>query len=298
MSFPISIIVPSYNGVAKIPRLLGALEKQDRKDFEIIVVIDGSTDNTKEYLEQSAWDLNLSIINQENKGRAGARNAGAAEAKGKYLVFYDDDVQPNSNSVSLHINALKSAPISVGQQLERLNSNTEFGRYKAVISRRWLEDLGANPVILNKKTLFLTAANMAIKTEVFHALKGFDLVLRDAEDFDLAVRAYLANFNIILTPANQVTHEALPSFRDYIFRQREYRKAHECLNQIRKENALFKKYDVNKTAAKKLIYFFIPGISIAAIDRGYFKFLPPIFRFAIYARIISALSVYYPNRKL
>lgn len=298
MSFPISVIIPSFNGANRIVRLLRALERQDEKNFETLVAIDGSTDNTLAILNQNSWKLNLQIITQENKGRAGARNAGAEKASGQMLIFYDDDVEPNPDSISLHLEALNSAPISVGQQLEPLNAPTEFGKYKAEISRKWLAGLGQDPVVLNNKTLFLTAANMAIKTEVFNKLQGFDSVLKDAEDFDLAVRAITNGHSIIYTPQNLVAHHAFDTCKAYINRQREYRKAHAILISLRDNNELYRKYDVVKSTGKKATYFFVPGITASAIDMGLFRFLPKNIRYALYARVISALSVYYPNRTL
>lgn len=298
MSFQISVIIPSFNGALRISRLLHALEIQDRKDFETIVVLDGSTDNSREILNENNWGLNLRVINQKNKGRSGARNAGAAEALGEYLIFYDDDVEPDPDSISLHIEALNTGEISVGQQLELLNSTSEFGKYKAVISRRWVADLGNTPVILNSKNIFLTAANMAIKAEAFNQINGFDSVLKDAEDFDLAVRAFIKGYNIVFTPQNQAIHYAFDSCKSYILRQREYRKAHYILISLREDNQLYQKYQVKKSSIKKIIYFFIPGVSVMAVDRGLFSFLPVKCRYKIYARIISALSVYYPHRKL
>lgn len=298
MAFPVSVIIPSYNGANRISRLLHALEEQDIKNFETIVVIDGSTDNTEEILNQIKWRLDLQIIRQKNKGRAGARNAGATVAKGQFFIFYDDDVEPQPDSVSLHIKTLQIGDISAGQQLEPLDSPSEFGKYKAIISRSWVADLGDKPITLNESNLFLTAANMAIKTEVFHTLKGFDFALRDAEDYDLAVRAFTKGYSIIFNPENHAIHHAFDSCRAYIHRQREYRKAHAILIKQREDNDLYRKYEVKKTPGKKLVYFFVPSATAAAIDKGFFVFLPQRWRHELYARIVSALSVYYPNRKL
>lgn len=298
MAFQVSVVIPSYNGAHRITRLLHALENQDSCDFETIVVIDGSTDATEEVLNKTPWKLNLQIIAQTNKGRAGARNAGVKQASGRYLIFYDDDVEPNPNSVSLHITDLAKAPISVGQQLESLGSQTEFGRYKALISRKWLAYLGDEPTLLNAENLFLTAANMAIEKTVFEQLHGFDDRLTDAEDYDLAVRAFNKDIHIVYNPRNQVTHRGLESFRECIERQREYRKAHRKLISERPNNVLYRKYEIKQTPIKKALYFFILGFIPRAADKGLFRVLPEKIRFALYSRVISALGVYYPNRKI
>ncbi len=75
-----SIIVPTYNGSKRIITLLKALNKQSVTDFELIVVIDGSSDNTAEIVEPYLSQFYSSkIIHQNNQGRSSARNRGAIE---------------------------------------------------------------------------------------------------------------------------------------------------------------------------------------------------------------------------
>src|SRR5687768_301941 len=99
-----SVIIPTYNGASKISTLMNALLRQTDRRFEVIVVIDGSTDNTEDTLRTFA-DLfeNLVIVKQENKGRSASRNNGVNFSKGKILIFYDDDMEPENESVQKHI---------------------------------------------------------------------------------------------------------------------------------------------------------------------------------------------------
>jgi glycosyltransferase involved in cell wall biosynthesis len=69
----ISIIIPTFNGKNKLEKLLRSLELQSNKNFEIIIVVDGSTDGTIG-LKANNWDLNIKWIEETNNGRAGARN--------------------------------------------------------------------------------------------------------------------------------------------------------------------------------------------------------------------------------
>lgn len=297
----VSVIIPSYNGAKKLPSVLAALENQNRDDFEVIVVLDGSTDESIKVLESGKWNLNLKIHYQENKGRAGARNAGAAIAQGNYFIFYDDDVVPQPDSVRKHVQGLQIYDITVGQPLEPENSTTEYGKFKAWLSRFWLEDMGNDPIELYPENIFLTAANMGIRAEAFKNLNGFDERLSDAEDFDLAIRAYYKGMRILYHPGNIVTHYGFETLSAYIQRQREYRVAHQELIILRQNEdklKLYQKYNIQKTRMKKSIYFWIPGCTPRWIDKGYFKFLPLKYRFKIYPRVISALSIYYPDRKL
>src|SRR5882672_4794219 len=98
-----TVIVPTYQGADKILAALDAIQRQTRKDFELILVIDGSTDGTAEIIRRQKLTMGFQIIEQSNKGRAGARNAGAKRANGSLLVFYDDDLLPAFDSLERHI---------------------------------------------------------------------------------------------------------------------------------------------------------------------------------------------------
>ena len=89
----VSVIVPVYNEERYISATLDSIINQNFKDFELIVVDDGSTDNTLEIVNEklSASKINHKIIHQENKGVSSARNRGIAESCGDYIVFVDAD---------------------------------------------------------------------------------------------------------------------------------------------------------------------------------------------------------------
>lgn len=88
----LSIIVPVYNTEKYIKTCLDSLVKQTFKDYEIIIVNDGSTDNSSEIIENYAKEFNqIKVINQENRGYSGARNSALAVAEGEYIGFVDSD---------------------------------------------------------------------------------------------------------------------------------------------------------------------------------------------------------------
>ena len=105
MSRPlVSIIVPTCNRQGILSRTLPALLGQEEPgaDYEVIVVVDGSTDGTLEMLRQGKWGSRLRVIPQSNRGQASARNRGAAEALGEILLFLDDDMIAAPDLVSIH----------------------------------------------------------------------------------------------------------------------------------------------------------------------------------------------------
>src|SRR5574344_102079 len=94
----ISVVVPAYNVENLIEKCLNSLFSQTFKDFEVIVVNDGSTDHTCEICEKYAsLHTNMTVINQKNEGIAKARNEGLKVCKGEYITFSDSDdyMEPN-----------------------------------------------------------------------------------------------------------------------------------------------------------------------------------------------------------
>ena len=87
----LSIVVPAYNSQKTITECIKSVIEQETKyNYELIIVNDGSKDNTKKIVE-SFDDQHIVLINQENKGFSGARNRGIDESKGKYIMFLDSD---------------------------------------------------------------------------------------------------------------------------------------------------------------------------------------------------------------
>ena len=88
----ISIIIPAYNTGGFILRALESIKHQTYRSYEIIVINDGSTDNTQEVAEKfAASQANMVVLYQDNKGVSNARNRGIRSAKGEFVCFLDSD---------------------------------------------------------------------------------------------------------------------------------------------------------------------------------------------------------------
>lgn len=91
----ISIIIPVYNGAKTLVETIKSIESQTYRNFEVVIVNDGSSDNTRlmfeKFLEMFKVDNNYYFINQTNKGAPAARNRGLRVVEGKYLFFCDAD---------------------------------------------------------------------------------------------------------------------------------------------------------------------------------------------------------------
>ena len=84
-----SIIVPVYNRIDEVRDLLESLTHQTNKDFEVILVEDGSTEPCKDEAEKYSASLDVQYHYKSNEGRSIARNYGIERAKGEYFIFFD-----------------------------------------------------------------------------------------------------------------------------------------------------------------------------------------------------------------
>ena len=97
-----SVVIPTYNRLEMLMRVLGALERQkDAPEFEVIVINDGSTDPT-ENIATMHWDLALTFRTQPNSGPSAARNHGVSLARGRFVVFIGDDTVPEAFFLAEH----------------------------------------------------------------------------------------------------------------------------------------------------------------------------------------------------
>jgi len=302
----VSVLIPTYNGEKKIANILASLAKQTYSDFEIIIGVDGSTDNTIEFIkrQQKIRKNKIEIFYQENAGRSVIRNNIAKIAKSDLLIFYDDDMMPLPDSVEKHIefhNNYKKS-ILVANPIDKHNKVSDFLRYKEYLSKKWLMKYNSELVKMNKNNLFLTAANFSIEKSLFTLLQGFDEQLTDAEDWDLAVRAFEKNIPLYFDATNIAYHTDALSCKMYIERQRNYYFAQKKLDKHKKD--LYGKYNnrshnPSKSVFKLFIYFLIANkISVYLIDNNIIKFFPKRIKYRFYDIVVTGLSKIFSNRKL
>lgn len=108
----ISLIIPTYNRVNELIRTLKALEEQTlpKQQFEVIIIDDGSTDNTADSVKEfiSSSSLNIKYFYQENQKPAAARNLGIKMSKNDLIVFLGDDTTPDKDFLKAHLNTHNS----------------------------------------------------------------------------------------------------------------------------------------------------------------------------------------------
>jgi glycosyltransferase involved in cell wall biosynthesis len=108
---PLTVIIPSYNRRDPLGKVLAALRRQSYSPelFDVLVVLDGSTDGSAELVRSLETPYELSVAEQHNRGLAAARNHGAREAREELLVFLDDDLVPETQFLAAHVAGHDSA---------------------------------------------------------------------------------------------------------------------------------------------------------------------------------------------
>lgn len=291
-----SVIIPTYNGAHKLPTLLDSLLQQTYRDFELIVVVDGSTDNTIEVLSNYKDKFpDFKIIQQSNQGRAVVRNNGAKAAKGELLVFADDDMLIPEGWVSAHVSfhTTNKNSICVGNldspKSEELIS-TEFTAFKSWLNNRWNSKLKPNSAhILKLQTPYISANNFSLPKLIFNEIGAFDSRLMDCEDYDLAVRALRSSKSIYLNIFCCAIHldPDNRTFKSYIKRLKQYKAAMDNLRKIKPDIHIYD--EPKKVHVKELIFKSLSSsIWIDIVESGRLTFLPKSIRYKIYDILITA----------
>ncbi|OGO23190.1 MAG: hypothetical protein A2144_11185 [Chloroflexi bacterium RBG_16_50_9] len=191
----VSVVMPTYNRAHFIAETVQSVLGQTFADFELIVVDDGSTDNTKEVIG-SLKDPRIRYIYQENRGVSAARNTGIRTASGEYIAFQDSDDIWLPQNLELKVRRLDARPdiALVCSDAYIFNSHTGV-----TLGRRWHdkpfhycidpEKAARQPLKeLLSRGCFITPQATMVRRLVFDDVGYFDESLRTQEDWDMFVR--------------------------------------------------------------------------------------------------------------
>jgi glycosyltransferase involved in cell wall biosynthesis len=296
----VTIVIPTYNGAHKIHHLLHALVDQTYKTFKVVVVIDGSQDETEVAILPFKDKLAIDVLYQENQGRSGAKNSGAYRAQNGLVIFYDDDMIPHPTSVEKHVrfHVNREGAVLGGNAVENVSSSkTDFQNYKAFLATKWARQYDSEVIQLGKQNLFLTAANCSMSKDTFNSVGGFNNNLKDAEDFDFAMRAVLKNIPVFFAVNNMATHNDPINCVRYIRRQAEYRKAHDILRKLYPDSVYGVAIQDRPFTKLKRVWYYMFSFDfwVSAIDNSpnLLSVLPQKLRYKIYDWVVYAHSVEY-----
>ena len=279
-----------------------ALCNQSFHDFETIVVVDGSNDNTLELLAGYHERLrNLKVHVQVNKGRAGARNAGAHLASADLLIFIDDDIEVQSGNIARHVEfqSTNAGEILVGNPIlnaEKIRGD-KFLLYRQQVERSWTVGFNARLNEVTFNSFYFTTQNVSIPRLLFLECGLFDERLKDSEDFDFCVRALLKGANVFFEPGLTVFHNDFPDLRQTVKRQRQYYTAKHELLQLHPEYAsimpaYFEWRQKSWKDAVRSIVFNSPEFWFSLMAGKIFDRLPASARHVLYSAFIHSQSAH------
>ena len=223
-----SIIVPVFNRPDEVDELLESLCHQEVKDFEVIIVEDGSKKPCKDVCDKYAGILDLHYYFKENSGPGQSRNYGAERANGEWLIVLDSDVVlPND-----YLKAVETELSNHNSQFSTLNSqlaawggpdasHPSFTPIQKAISYSMTSFFTTGGIRGGKgkklDKFFPRSYNMGIRREVYQELGGFTK-MRFGEDIDFSYRIIEAGYKTALIPEAWVWHKRRTDFRKF-FRQ-------------------------------------------------------------------------------
>ena len=213
-----SIIVPVYNRPDEVDELLKSLTEQTEKDFEVIIVEDGSVTPCKEVCEKYTEQLDLKYFMKQNSGPGQSRNYGAERANGEYLIVLDSDVLLPRTYIKEVEEELASQPADAFGGPDRAHES--FTPTQKAISYSMTSFFTTGGIRGGKKKLdkFVPRSfNMGIRRDIYQQLGGFSK-MRFGEDIDFSYRIVEAGYQPRLFPRAWVWHKRRTDFRKF-FRQ-------------------------------------------------------------------------------
>ena len=212
-----SIIVPVYNRPDEVDELLQSLCEQTVKDFEVIIVEDGSINPCKDVCNKYAGILPLLYYVKENSGPGQSRNYGAERANGEWLIILDSDVVLPEGYLQAVDNALTSETAAFGGPDA---AHPDFTPVQKAISYSMTSFFTTGGIRGGKAKLdkfYPRSFNMGIRRDVYQQLGGFTK-MRFGEDIDFSYRIVEAGYKPRLFPEAWVWHKRRTDFRKF-FRQ-------------------------------------------------------------------------------
>lgn len=185
----VSVVIPTYNRISFLRRAIESVLAQTYKDYEIVVVDDGSTDKTKDIVKK--YGKKVRYIYQKNRGPSVARNIGIKKAKGKYIAFLDSDDRFLSNKLTMQIDYIKKHPNCKFLYTWYFNVNAK-GKRKRLRKPKSCKKREQLQYLLYDKTFSIRTSTVLIQKECFKKAGYFNKKYWYSQDWDMWLR--LSNY--------------------------------------------------------------------------------------------------------
>jgi glycosyltransferase involved in cell wall biosynthesis len=213
----LSVVIPTHDRRDLLRACLYSFEHQSAspETFEVVVVIDGSRDGTAEMLSAYTPPFAVSVLTQAQAGTAASRNAGAEAARGRVLLFVDDDMTASRSLVAAHLGAQRSTEgiVGVGVIQRRIPPGADrFAQLRAQASREHYEHLLVRPLT----HLDCYGGNFSVSRSLFEEVEGFSVDLPMLNDYECAYRLHEAGARFVFVPDAEVTEERGDDWREIV----------------------------------------------------------------------------------
>lgn len=213
-----SIIVPVFNRPGEVDELLESLTKQSYRDFEVIIVEDGSSKTCSGVCEKYKDKLGIKYFMKQNSGPGQSRNYGAERSGGEYLIILDSDVVLPEKYLQAIENGLQANLSDAFGGPDR--AHPSFTDIQKAISYSMTSFFTTGGIRGGRRKLdkfYPRSFNMGIRSDVYCRLGGFS-DMRFGEDIDFSIRIFKAGYKCCLFPEAWVWHKRRTDFRKF-FRQ-------------------------------------------------------------------------------
>ena len=210
-----SLIVPVFNRPDEVHELLESLTKQHCKDFEVIIVEDGSQLPCQEIVQAYCNQLDIHYYNKPNSGPGQSRNYGAERATGEYLIVLDSDCIIPEGYLDAVKAELDAAPADAFGGPDRAHDS--FTDIQKAINYAMTSFFTTGGIRGGKKKLdkfYPRSFNMGIRADVYRALGGFSK-MRFGEDIDFSIRIFKGGYKCRLFPEAWVWHKRRTDLRKF-----------------------------------------------------------------------------------
>lgn len=202
-----SVIIPVYNRPDEVNELLESLTLQTCKDFEVVVVEDGSSIPCQEVVEKYSDRLDIHYYNKPNSGPGQTRNYGAERSHGEYLIILDSDCILPPGCFEAVEKELQSSPADAFGGPDRAHAS--FTDIQKAINYSMTSFFTTGGIRGGKKKMdkfYPRSFNMGVRRSVYQTLGGFSK-MRFGEDIDFSIRIFKAGYRCRLFPSAWVYHK-------------------------------------------------------------------------------------------
>ena len=184
----VSVVIPTYNHAQYVLAALDSVFAQTLPADEVIVVNDGSPDDTADRLRPLAEAGRIRYIEQPNAGQGAARNRGLAEARGTYIAFLDDDDRWPADKLRWQVDALDRSPGAVMVYGPHQLLSADGAELSEDPNQAPHEPRGDAHAAFRRRNWILSIGQTLIRADALRAIGGFDPTIWGSDDWDLYVR--------------------------------------------------------------------------------------------------------------